>query len=417
MDPSRGGIEFYRRADEILSEGVGSDIGVSFLCRAGPGHLSEEQRLGCHERLSALREFYDISLSIFKRALKGEMPACVYDFLMNDTPIGLRRTYHLKLPDALYFPPTFFRTDETPSGKIMEIQCPGSGWGDLQFFRDVYREYMGDDFVREYEPSTLFANEVVAVVKKDNPTVLHLLDNASAPSSMKYLIRTSHPPLRYWGFHPDVRQGKCDFVRSHSFFGLVAENLFKLRIVDAARGRVHFDQPPIVLFDQKAPMALPFWTETRSFFPDRVRDSFVYTHPIGPDGFRDEHGEWVTLRELADRPKSKRRYFLKYAGSDVSVNWGGRGVFRLSDKGLKRHLETVIDDYSKRRYWVIQPDMSLTEKVEYFTRDREDSRVSTLYAKYSCFFSIERLLGVKTMHREHPKVHGQANTVVGIVVP
>jgi hypothetical protein len=421
--------QWYARADDLLSKGTRCDLRTPFLCPTKPAFLIDDARRKYEGRLSALSKFFEICLEIFRDALSGRAPPSVYRFLLNDTPATLRRSYHRKVPINQYFPPRFFRTDETPDGKIMEIQCPGSGWGDLQFLCDVYRECGGDDRLQSYSPSAIFAREVIRVVserqKNENPSILHLLDNASAPASMKYLIHSSHPPLSYWGFHNGVRYRKCDFVRSHSFFGLVAENLFQVRLADAAKGLIYFDQPPIVLFDQKAPLALPFWNQTRHLFPDEVRDCLVYTYPIlpknfpedGPLGFYNEHGQWVTVDDLLKMRSLERQYFVKYSGTDVSINWGSYAVECLSARGANKCLRALPREYSKRKYWVVQPDVSSENHVEYFDRNANQIESRNWHSKLSCFYSDAALIGIKTMHRDAVTVHGQEDTVVGLIVP
>jgi hypothetical protein len=283
---------------------------------------------------------------------------------------------------------------------------------------NAYIKHCHSAALSRYQPSQIVAEEIIKLCCEAQPSVLHLLDNSSNPASMRYLMATTQPPLRYWGYEKSVRNGDCHFVRSHSFFGLVAENLFKRRVREAANGRVKFDLPPILVFDQKIPLCLPFLQETRALFTDAMRSMLAYSHPVMEDGFRDVSGEWVDVESFIRRPASQRRYFLKYAGCDVSLNWGSRGIYRLSDsKESLDHLRVASKDAQRGRFWLIQPEISHKELVTYFDKENGSEIKAEWNAKYSCFYGPTRLIGIRTMHRNHPKVHGQEGTVVGIAVP
>ena len=121
----------------------------------------------------------------------------------------------------------------------------------------------------------------------DSPTVLHLLDNASITTSMRYLMAKSQPPSRYWGYG-SVRNGDCGLNRSHSVFGLVAENLFRERLRQVAKGTASFDLPPIIVFDQKMPLCRSS-KKRGSCIPTRS-ERLTYSHPVFDTGFRDVDG-------------------------------------------------------------------------------------------------------------------------------
>jgi hypothetical protein len=275
-------MNFYDAAETLTRSRTGLAIGPTFLCCVEPVHAPPPDVFEDERRITAFDEYFDRCLDIFRASLRGEADPVIYKWLMNDTPVSLRRAFHLALPDAAFSRPRFFRTDESAHRRIFEIQCPGSGLGDLQLFTDAYRRIgRNTPELDQYHPAELFTREVQQIFGRENPSVLHLLDNSSAPISMRYLISATTPPLRYWGYSAGVNNASCDLVRSHSFFGLVSENRFKRRLDAAANGIVVFDLPPIVLFDQKAGMALPFWDKTRAYFSDHVRRLFAYTYPAG----------------------------------------------------------------------------------------------------------------------------------------
>jgi hypothetical protein len=180
---------------------------------------------------------------------------------------------------------------------------------------------------------------------------------------------------------------------------------------------VRFDLPPVLVFDQKIPLCLPFLDETRDLFSDAAREMLTYSYPIQENGFRDVDGTWTTIQEFVKRPASQRRYFLKYAGCDVAINWGSRSVYRLNDNKAIPLMNRAIQDARRDRFWLIQPEISEKERVIFLDRSSSEPAEKKMTIKYSCFYGPTTLIGVRTMHRNHYKVHGQKDTVVGLAVP
>ena len=411
--------EFYGVADSLFARRSRTSLPTQFQCCTGLIKPSAPFATSSGKRLELIQDFFDRSLEIFEDALRGKCPHDLYQWLLNDTPASLRRRWHLSLPRAVYKRPLFFRTDECPEGKIMELQCPGSGWGDLAFLRELYLEFGGmteaeREKLRGFDPAGTFVAEVARSVGRTAPSILHLLDNASGPSSVKYFITATSPPLRYWGYDSGIENKGCELIRSHSFFGLVAENLFKVRLERAAKGETQFDLPPIVVFDQKTPLALPFMEATRERFSDEVRSIFVYTAPLTRDGFQDEQGQQVSFDALLKRPLKDRKYFAKYAGVDVSRNWGSRAVHRLSDN--KKTLEAIRADVESGMPWIVQPDVSGKASISFFNREKDQIQKEKLYAAYSRFYGPSTIIGARARYRGTVKVHGQPDTAAGLVL-
>jgi hypothetical protein len=409
--------EFFRELDAELSETIVGNVGFSENAQAAPVAIPRAMFTARIENLKVIQSLFVATLQIFRGVLKNEFPPIVGRLLFNDVALSYGADFHRSLPDEAWTIPAFFRTDESKSGKILEIQCPGSGWGELELLKRVYSKYYASSALKKYNPSLLFANEVVNFCSSASPSVLHLLDNSSNPISMRYLIATTQPPLRYWGYENSVRNSDCHFIRSHSFFGLVSENLFRRRLRALRDGTARFDLPPVLVFDQKAPLCLPFMDETRSLFSDSVRDLLAYSYPIQSNGFRDVDGSWVTIEEFVKRPPAQRRYYLKYAGCDVEINWGSRAVYRLRDGDISELMSKAVEDSKRDRFWLIQCESSEKDTVVYFERTEKSIVEAELTAKYSSFYGPSNLIGLRTMHRRHFKVHGQEDTVIGLAVP
>jgi hypothetical protein len=413
------GQAIYQEVDRALKSSIAGEGGFNEYIQVAPvllpaGVFEERQA-----RLKTIQTFLTTTLNIFRGVVNGEFSPNLRRLLFNDVPESYGIEFHRKLPEEVWRIPQFFRTDESKSGKILEIQCPGSGWGDLELLWSAYKMHklLAGPGMLNYKPSLSIADEIIKLSGKSNPTVLHLLDNSSSPTSMRYLLATSQPPLRYWGYEKSVQNRKCDFVRSHSFFGLVAENLFQIRVQDAANGIVKFDLPPILVFDQKIPLCLPFLAETKALFEDGIRDILAESYPVTETGCLELSGEQFSVDAFLKKPASKRRFFLKYAGCDVSLNWGARAVVRLDDGKAGSFLRTALEDAKRDHFWLMQPEISQKESIKFFNRGTGEEVQKIWTAKYSCFYGPTRLLGVRTMHRNHPKVHGQEDTAVGIAIP
>lgn len=364
---------------------------------------------------NSIQEFLQIVIESFRNSLieNNEFSTKIRTLLLNDSIENIPLSFYQSLDDKIWATPKFYRTDESKEGKIFEIQCPGSGWGDVILLEKLFRKKFGSSYPY-YNIQDSFIEEVKKITGKDIPSVMHLLDNSSNPSSMRYFIRETSKGLKYWGFDKEAKNSKCDFIRSHSVYGLIAENLFKIRLEKAKNYEVQFDLPPLLIFDQKMILCLPFLDETKHLFNDKIRQTLSYTYTFTPQGFRDFDGTWVSVDEFKKRKPSNRKYFLKYGGCDTSINWGSRAVYRLDSDSCNEHIELALTDFNNNRPWVIQKDCSNKEEISYLERGKNEIQKKKLTAKYSSFYSPSGLLAIRTHHRQSTKVHGQEDSIAGM---
>lgn len=407
--------DIYKWADNTFNSSPEYSMGFEELLSTGPFFVSPEVIKQFEERLAIIRKFQESVIDLFRSVLLNDRKGQILKWLINETPTSIGIGYHRKLKDCHFTLPVFFRTDEVAPGRIAEIQCPGSLWGELQLTFNYARTlgYIGN----ESSPADKFTNQLYNYLD-ESPVVLHLLDNSSAPAGMRYFIESTRPSIKYWGIDRGIKPKSCNFIRSHSFFGLCAENEFRLRLPNVGKD-VKYDLPPHVIFDQKAPLVLPFWSVTRSFFSDEIRSIFLYSTPLLPSGIELPDNTKISISDFSKLPQSKRKYYLKYAGTDVSINWGAKTVFRLkkmSSLQCQTILENCLFRFKKGQIWLLQEEETQDDEISYM--DRINSiRTEILRAKFSAFYGPQSCIGVLAMHRHCNKVHGQEDTVLSYVTP
>jgi hypothetical protein len=137
-----------------------------------------------------------------------------------------------------------------------------------------------------------------------------------------------------------------------------------------------------------------------------------------PTGIELPDGAHLTIEEFCRRPRSRRAYYLKYAGSDPALSWGSKAVYRLSNMSSDACLDFLrqcLSQYERGQIWLLQQEEAQDDEIEYLTRDGA-VRTASLRAKFSGFYGPSGCLGVQAMHRRHNKVHGQDETVLCYVL-
>lgn len=403
----------YDTLDRMLQDRTRLDVGFGMLVAQKPIPVSHAISEIYGSRYERIKKLFDRFIAVLRDALDGELAPVVLDFLLGDSLPHAGREHHNQLLRECPSTPVFFRTDDPVAGRACEIQCPGSTWGEYALLEDFYGS---QDLYDRERISERFASDLDDVLKGRSPVVHHLLDNSSMPGTMVYFLQQSRPHVRYAGYDRGVMPRDCNFVRSHSVYGLMAENHFSERLSAASRGELVFDLPPNLLFDSKAPLALPFWSQTRHYFTEQDRLLICRAVPVLPDGIEIEEGHQITIDDFAALPRSQRRYYLKYAGADVALNWGSRAVYRLSNDGhtaCRTRLRQAVDDFTKGRPWVVQAEEASKEVVTYFPREG-GVRSERKHVGLRAFHGPSGLLGLMTLYRDHYKVHGQDDTIAAI---
>lgn len=412
--------DLYREMDGDINGRLGIDMGFTALIRTTPHPMSDGTVHGFRERHAILQRFQNRTLELFKASLRGEADPVIARSVLGDVPAHLGHDFHNRLSELQHRRPVFFRTDEPVPGKLSELQCPGSGWCMAEEILTLYRNNTKLFGPSRHFPVSLarsFARTLHTYLEAP-PVVHHLTDNASRPHGMRYFIqRTREHGVKYFSYDRDVSPQDCNFVRSHDFITLPHHNFFTERMERCEQGLVNFDLSPSALFDGKIILSWPFWSRTRDHFDDEIRALFPYTNLLDPEGFELPDGSRIAPDHFCRMPRSKRNYYIKYAGTDIALNWGSKSVFlgsTLSNAQCRALMDTIVKDAQRGRHWILQEALQQSEQVTALGRDGE-SFETTAHSKFSGFYGPDGLMGILVMQKASHKVHGSSDTIMSVV--
>ena len=369
-------------------------------------------------RYPFIKSWQGTSLELLASSIRGDADPCIAAALLDELPDHVGWSHHRRIALDRTWTPRFFRTDESADGTILEVQCPGSLWGVHEILREFYIEAAIDPVPNLAPLSVTFADSLRSQVA-GRPIIHHLLDNSSHPAGERFFIQRARRYLPYFGYDSEVRPCDCNVIRAHDFIALLAENFTVERLERWKRGELIYDLPPISLFDQKLLLALPFWNQTRAFYRDEVRGLFPYTAILTPEGITLEDGGLITIQKFSGLPRRDRTYFLKYAGADVSRNWGSRAVYhlgKLSRERCEAELTKALRRFPAGERWILQRQQPTDESVETITRDGTIETIAC-HSKHSVFHGRHGPMAVLVMFENFYKVHGSSETVATIGVP
>lgn len=407
----------YPDLDDRLRELTGTDVGFDGYITAAPVQLSSAAVKVLQRNALLLQSFLETSSRLFFDDLRTDGP--LSELLLRDVLGAFGPDFHRALVPGLRHIPRFFRTDQPMIDKVSEIQCPGSGWGEHALLADFYSD-RGIHIDAVDRLPRAFADELDALLG-GQARVHHLLDNASSLRSNLYFVNAVRrcSDHRFLGFDRGLAGQDCNFVRTHLFSEVATENFARPRRRLAEGGGLLYDYPLVAIFEMKALLALPFAQATCDAFTDEVRELFPHTTLIGIDGSIELPGrEVLTAPQFAGLPRSRRQFFIKYAGADPSMNWGSRAVYNAADftrARLQRLLTQIVDAQSSGGGpWILQEGVSQACDVEYPDITGTSEHLHG-YQKLSVFHGPTGVLGAYRMVRRTKKVHGQADTVNSLV--
>ena len=402
----------YSFLDAQSDEITRSPAGFTGLITPSPAEYPEALHKLVVERYEVIKEWQTITLTLFNQSLRGELDYAIAQLFLRELPDYLLRHHQNIFAEVHVNTPIFFRTDESTLGTILEVQSPGSRWGVYEQLQDSYMDVGSSTILVPL--SEIWVATLRHHIGAD-PVVHHLLDNLAHPAAERYFAQKARRHARYYGYDKGIRALDCNFVRGHNYLSLRDEAFFPARRAAWAAGDLYYDLPPIAIFEQKIQMCLPFWKETRQFYPDRVRQLFPYTSLLTRDGVTLEDGEVIKIDEFCELPQTRREYYLKYGGPDISRNWGGRSVYnlaRLSAAACATLLENIS---TAQENWLLQRACLQTSEVEYVRRDLSLA-IDKVHPKYNCFYGPQSLLGVLVAHERISKTKGDDDTIATIAL-
>jgi hypothetical protein len=355
--------------------------------------------------------FFRRCLDVYDAVLADELPPIVGKALYGDNPVSFGLEFHRGLGAAARTIPRSFRTDESISGKLYEVQVPGSGWGDYLLLSEFYDRQTGGK--RATDTLTWYIDRLKEHCGTADPRIMYFVDSASSQVGARYFVQRSRElGLRYYGWDPDVGLRDVDFIKSHTWHSLWTDPQVTLHIKQAQTNPRLYDLTPNWIFWTKVMCALPSWRLTRDLFTDRDRDLFAYTAVLEPDGFQMPDGEFVSREQFLATKPSRRRFYLKYCGYDRGRNGGSRGVYRIDSSGeaVNKLINDAWDESVVGAPWILQQAVEddLVDGVD-------DPRLASMHSKFSTLCAFEELYGSLLMLRKHYKVHGQADTMFATV--
>ena len=412
--------QYYSFLDHEFNQTAGGDVGVDSLIGSQPFVLSAKEIAGFRNRYHVIRRFQKTTLELFLASLRGEEAPWIAELVLGDVPKPLAHSFHQRLQEAHLRLPVFFRTDEPAPGILSEIQCPGSGWSNHELLWVLYDEHP-DVFGQPEtfsQPLSKYLADDLRLLLAEDPRVYYMLDNASLPHGARYFIqKTRHHGVRYYSWDPELHPRFCNFVRSHDWISLLHNNFYESHLQSCLEGELRYDLSPMALFDSKTIMVLPFEKRTRNYYDDEVRSIFPFTQILRPEGAFSAEGKQVSLETLCKDASLRRNVYLKYAGTDVNLNWGSRAVFSLKNSSISQAgklLERALADGRKGRPWILQQAHRQKNCAEFISRDGH-IREHEGYLKLSGFYGPSGLLGIIAYHLRSAKVHGNSDAILSAV--
>lgn len=400
----------YDLLNALVTDVARSPAAYTSLITSEPNHkIPLEQRRQLEARSKAINEWEQITLNLFRASLLGDTYPEIAEAFFHDTPPHLIAYHRNLLAETPTTTPLFIRTDESVLGKIVEINAPGGCWGFYEILQDYYRD-------RGYlvgEPLSKRWVEAARTKTIKQPVVHQFLDNLSHPPSERYFAVKKRRYAPHFAWDAGIRWSDCNLIRGHVYSSLLNDRFFAERRRAWIKGALHYDLPPLAIWRQKVPMALPFWRLTRDYYSDEIRDLFPYTVFIDLSGFDLPDGDHITIDQFCALPKGRRKFYLKYAGADIEKDWGGKGVYNLQERSriaTARLLDYVLNE---KACYVVQQSYPSSSIIEYISKDGEPAQAD-MHNKFSCFYGPTGMLAILSMHRTLSKVGGSDDTVMNI---
>ncbi|MFH1126386.1 MAG: hypothetical protein V1703_04620 [Candidatus Altiarchaeota archaeon] len=315
--------------------------------------------------------------------------------------------------------PVFMRADMLSLDRTVELNIPGSGLGWMDSM-DGYapgRRNFGCGLARGW------AEGLKRLTGKERPRVALPLYSEDVRNELNHfagaLSAMGVETLVYGRDLPDP--AKVDVIVRFSMNYMTSRPGWN-EIWDAyMAGKLEIEPPPTSIYDTKIPFYLPFFSETRSAFPDAMRELFPRTWLVEPEGkiplIIGGVEKEVDVERIPDLPGKERELVIKYAGSKSALGGGGRAVFQLdgSREGARKLIQQALRDLRlEEDPWVIQERLKKYFDVEYLTPEGGLS-TARMHARIMPYYRLQEgqvvVDGGSVLFSENWKVHGAHKSV------
>lgn len=397
---------------EHMSKWLGVGSTTSFLPAAHPFVPSAQRSALSRSRSETVPAFFRNCLRVYQAVICDEISPVVGKAIYEDCLPGLGLEYHRSLGQAAQTTPHSFRTDESLSGKLYEIQVPGSGWGEYLLLSEYFSSLHGVKGVSATTTVSTYIDALRRALYTNDPCLLYLSDTSTGQTGVRYFIQRARAAgAHFYGWDPEVHAKHVTHIKSHSWRSLFTEHNAAEHLARAPHEPTLYDSSLNWMFYSKVMTALPFWRHTFEFFTDSDRALFPFTAILEPDGVQLSDGNLVGRREFIANYLQGKRYFLKYAGFDLHKGSGGNGVYVLegdSPRTLAR-LKAAWDESAAGTTWILQHAVD----------DKGSSTMQTQSevgktSKLSVLCSFNTYLGSMVFTGTEPIVHAGTGAALNI---
>jgi hypothetical protein len=187
-------MRFIEEINKHLSEITQEQTSFTMKPSPIPHRLQPCERDGYSNRYKTIMEFFEISANIVSKIFNE-------DKNLRSAVIGPRNDVLFKMENGWQkdFPlsmPIFFRTDEAVPGKIVEIQCPGSGLAQLCEFENLLiKKFSYQKKSAEWEK--IIVNDIRTVTKKSKPKMIYIPKSSCRTDTLIFIKKTEMAGLEY----------------------------------------------------------------------------------------------------------------------------------------------------------------------------------------------------------------------------
>lgn len=388
------------------------------------GELEAIQRNG-----DLIKEFWKTSLKVYRDSLKGD-PSLLWVPKSIEGPISseqilLQRKIAFEQRNLL---PSLYRADLSSIWNLVEIQERLGGLGLVDAWLSSIREVMGTEGLLGSTKSVAenFADIVRDKTGKKNP-VLVLIYPQGYHAEQKYFSNKlrrlgidSHIVLKTsigsffkydsGGIYISKNNKRVDYIyRREVNAATLAKSDIGRRISKASiEGNLIVEPPLNMIYDCKSPLAWVHHPETAHYYSSKVKKIITPT-ALMPDRLDAPFvldGKELTLRETVGEP-----YVIKYAGENIKVGLGGRGVYNVLKDG--KILDYAISEIRKGHPWIIQPYDRTRKFVRYCKNGQlsQNKVALRLMIHYMTIKDSTSLLAACATNRPHWKAIGSSDSI------